>query len=85
MTITGIETQHFFQPGSSISQDRNQVTAARSNSDATDRTKERPESRASAPIQDQVTLSKEAQALSASNSQPSKSKEFQESPSPFDR
>lgn len=85
MTVPGIETQHFFQPGSSISQDRNQVTAARSSGDATERAKDRPESRASAPVQDQVTLSKEAQALSASNSQPSKSKEFQESPSPFDR
>ena len=85
MTIPGIETQNFFQPGSSISQDRNQVTAARSSGDATERAKERPEPRASAHVQDQVTLSKEAQALSASNSQPSKSKEFQESPSPFDR
>jgi hypothetical protein len=85
MTIPGIETQHVFQPGSSINHDRSQVTATRSSGDASDRAKERPESRAAAPIQDQVTLSKEAQALSASNSQPLKSKEFQESPSPFDR
>lgn len=85
MTIPGIETQHFLQSGSSISQDRNQVSAARPSGDTTDRAKDRPESRASAPIQDQVTLSKEAQTLSASNLQASKDNAFQESPSPFDR
>ena len=85
MTLPGIETQHFFQPASSVSQDRNQVTAARPSGDATDKAKERPEPRASTPVQDQVTLSREAQALSTANSQTSKGNSFQESPSPFDR
>ncbi len=82
MTVQGIETQQFSQPVSSVSQDRQQVTPARP---ATDRANDRPEPRDSAPIQDQVTLSKEAQARSAANSQTSKGLPFQESPSPFDR
>jgi hypothetical protein len=85
MTLPGIETQHFFHRGATVSQDRSQVTAARPSGDATDKAKDRPEPHASTPIQDRVTLSKEAQALSASNSQTSKGNPFQESPSPFDR
>jgi len=85
MTVQGIEAQQFSQPVSSVSQDRQQVTAARPSGDATDRANDRPEPRDSAPIQDQVTLSNEAQALSTDNSQPSKGNPFQESPSPFDR
>ena len=85
MTVAGIETQQISQPVSSVSQDRIQVTAARPSGDATDKAHDQPESRVSTPIQDQVTLSKEAQALSTTNSQTSKGNPFQESPSPFDR
>ena len=85
MTVQGIETQQFSQPASSVSQDRQQVTAAHPSGDATDRANDRPEPRVSAPIQDQVTLSKEVQALSAAKAQTSKGLPFQESPSPFDR
>ncbi len=80
MTLSGIETHQSSQALLSSTQDRKHVTASRASNDATEKTKEqlRP-----SPIQDQVTLSKEAQALSASDPQALKNNTFQQSP--FDR
>ncbi len=85
MTLTGLETQQFPQTASSVTQGDKQVTAVRPSHDATNKTKEQQEPRVPSPIQDQVTLSKEAQALSVSGPQTSKNNTFQQSPSPFDR
>jgi hypothetical protein len=85
MTLTGLETQQFPQTVSSVTQGHKQVTGERPSHDATNKTKEQQEPRVPSPIQDQVTLSKEAQALSVSDPQTSKNNTFQDSPSPFDR
>ena len=80
MTLSGIETHQSSQALLSGTQDRQHVTASRASNDATEKTKEqlRP-----SPIQDQVTLSKEAQALSDSDPQALRNNTFQQSP--FDR
>ena len=80
MTSSGIETHQSSQTLLSSTQDREHVTAPRANNDATEKTKEQPRP---SPIQDQVTLSKEAQALSVSDPQTLKNNTFQQSP--FDR
>lgn len=85
MPLSGVETQQSPVALVPSSQDRREVSATRTSSDAPVRNKERPESRGPSPIQDQVTLSKEAQTLSVSDSQPSKNSTFQQSPSPFDK
>jgi hypothetical protein len=85
MTLAGLETQQFPQTVSSVSQGHRQVTGVRPSHDATSKTKEQQEPRSPSPTQDQVTLSKEAQTLSASDPQTSKNNTFQQSPSPFDR
>ena len=83
MTLSGIETHH--SPPSQISSppDRREVAPARASHDTTDRAREQSESRGPSPIQDQVTLSKEAQTRSVSDSQPLKNSTFQQSP--FDK
>ena len=85
MTVSGLETQQFPQTVSSVTQDHKQVTGVRPSHDAPSKTKEQQEPRVPSPTQDQVTLSKEAQALSVSDPQTSKNNTFQNSPSPFDR
>ena len=85
MTVSGLETQQFPQTVSSVTQGDKQVTGVRPSHDVSSKTKEQQEPRAPSPIQDQVTLSKEAQALSAFEPQTSKNNTFQDSPSPFDR
>jgi len=85
MTLAGIETHQSPQALVSSTQDRKYVTATRASNDAPDRAKEQSPSREPSPIQDQVSLSREAQTLSVSNSQTSKNNTFQQSPSPFDR
>lgn len=85
MTVSGLETQQFPQTVSSVTQEDKQVTGVRPSREATSKTKEQQEPRTPSPIQDQVTLSKEAQALSVSDPQTSKNNTFQNSPSPFDR
>jgi len=85
MTVSGLETQQFPQTVSSVTQDHKQATGVRPSHDATSKTKEQQEPRVPSPTQDQVTLSKEAQALSVSDPQTSKNNTFQSSPSPFDR
>lgn len=85
MTLSGIETHQAPQVQVSSPLDRKDITAARASQDAPDRAKEQSPARDPSPIQDQVSLSKEAQTLSVSNSQTSKNSTFQQSPSPFDR
>ena len=85
MTVSGLETQQFPQTVSSVTQDHKQATGVRPSHDAISKTKEQQEPHAPSPVQDQVTLSKEAQTLAASDPQTSKNNTFQNSPSPFDR
>jgi hypothetical protein len=85
MTVSGLETQQFPQTVSPVTQEDKQVTSVRPSREATSKTKEQQEPRSPSPIQDQVTLSKEAQTLAASDPQTSKNNTFQGSPSPFDR
>ena len=85
MTVSGLETQQFPQTVSSVTQDHKQAMGVRPSHDATSKTKEPQEPRVPSPTQDQVTLSKEAQTLAASDPQTSKNSTFQQSPSPFDR
>jgi len=85
MTLAGVETQQFPQAVSTITHDRKQVTAAEPSDDRTDKSRDRADQLVGSPTQDQVTLSKEAQALSVSNSQRPNNNSFQQSPSPFDK
>jgi len=85
MAITAIETHQFTQSVSSVTQGPKHVSAVRPSHDETDRTKEQQKPQASSPVQDQVTLSKEAQALSVHDPRTSKNNTFQGNTSPFDR
>ena len=85
MTLPGIETQQLPQIQASDSQPRRHITAIRPPEvKAPDSSKHQQETKG-APIQDHVTLSKEAQRLAATNSQTSKNNTFQQTPSPFDQ
>ncbi len=83
MTLPEIGAIQFLQPASSGDHSRKQVTAVSSNEEG-GKTRSHRE-RGPSPIQDQVTLSKEAQALATSRNQASKSHSFQQPSSPFDR
>lgn len=83
MTLPEVGAIQFSQPASSDVHARKHVTAVKPDEDG-GKAKGR-ERGASSPVQDQVTLSKEARALATSNSQPSNNNAFQQSPSPFDR
>ena len=85
MAVSGLEPQQSPQTVSSVTQEHKQATGVRPSHDATSKTKEQQEPRTPSPVQDQVTLSKEAQTLAASDPQTSKNNTFQNSPSPFDR
>jgi hypothetical protein len=84
MTLPEVGAIQFLQPASSGDHSRKQVTAVSSNEES-GKAKSQRDRGAPAPIQDQVTLSKEAQSLATSNSPPSNNNAFQQSPSPFDR
>jgi len=84
MTLPEVGAIQFSQSASSEVHARRQVTAVRLNEEG-DSAKGQRERSTYSPIQDQVTLSKEAQALATSNSQTSKNNAFQQSPSLFDR
>jgi len=84
MTLPEVGAIQFFQPASSEVHARRHVTAVRPDEDG-DKARSQRERGASSPIQDQVTLSKEAQALATSTSPTSNNHSFQQSPSPFDR
>jgi hypothetical protein len=79
MTVSGLETQQFPQTVSSVTQEDRLVTGVRPTHNANDKTKEQQEPRTPSPIQDHVTLSKEAQELSAFDPQTSKNNTFQRS------
>jgi hypothetical protein len=85
MTVSGIDTQSFSQALSADTQNRKEVVAARSSDDARDTPKAQQDVRTASSVQDQVTLSKEAQERSESNPETSKNSTFQQSPSPLDR
>ena len=84
MTLPEVGTNQFLKPFLPEMHAQRHVTAARSDEES-DKAKGQRERGASSPIQDQVTLSKEAQALATSNSPTSRNNSFQQSPSPFDR
>ena len=84
MTLPEVGAIQFLQPASAEVHTRKQVTAVRPDEEG-DKAKRQRERGVSSPIQDQVTLSKEAQALARSTSQSSKNNSFHQSPSPFDR
>lgn len=84
MTLPEIGAIQFLQPASSGDHSRKQVTAVSSDEEG-GKTKSHRERGGPSPIQDQVTLSKEAQALATSRNQSSKNHSFQQPSSPFDR
>ena len=83
MTSGIIETQAFSQIQFTDNQNQKSVTAVRSSNSATERPKSQEEPRETRPTNDPVTLSREAQKLSASNTQTPENDTFQQSP--FDR
>jgi len=84
MALGGIDTQQSPPAFSLLTQVRKPETAVRPNEDTADRTKGPEQRGVASPIQDQVTLSKEAQNFSDSNSQSQRNNTFQQSTSPFD-
>ena len=82
MTLPEVGAIQFLQPASSGDHSRKQVTAVSSDEESGKATSHRERG---VPIQDQVTLSKEAQALSTSRHHASKGNSFQQPSSPFDR
>ena len=84
MTLPEVGAIQFLKPASSTDHARKQVTPIKPDQEG-DKAKGQRERGVPSPIQDQVRLSKEAQALAASHSQTSKNNAFQQSPSPFDR
>lgn len=84
MTLPEIGAIQFRQPASSEIQNRKHVTAVSPDEEG-DKAKDQRERGVPSPIQDQVTLSKEAQALATATAQNTNHHSFQQSPSPFDR
>ncbi|MCW5784306.1 MAG: hypothetical protein KIT39_13425 [Nitrospirales bacterium] len=82
MTLPEVGAIQFLQPASSGDHSRKQVTAVSSDEESG---KAKSHRERGVPIQDQVTLSKEAQALSTSRHPASKGNSFQQPSSPFDR
>jgi hypothetical protein len=85
MAITAIDSHQASQAVTPISQSHKPVSAIRTRHDGPEKTKEQQKPEASSPVQDHVTLSKEAQALSTPDPQTSKNNTFQGNTSPFDR
>ncbi len=85
MNVSGIETQSFPQAQATDTHSRKDVAAVKTRDDVRDKPNGQEERRESAPVQDQVTLSREAQTRSASSPETLKNSTFQQSPSPFDR
>ena len=84
MTLSEVGASQFRQSLLSEIQAQKHVTAVKPGEDG-DNAHGQRERGTPSPIQDNVTLSKEAHALATSNSQTSKNNSFQQSPSPFDR
>ena len=88
MAIGGLEGQPIFSqpPSPLVAQTQKSGPALRPNSNGIEKSKEPAQSNLSSPVQDQVSLSREAQTLSAtSHSQNEKNNTFQGSTSPFDK
>ena len=85
MTVGGVGTHHFTQAFIANAQDRKEVAATQESSLSPRQAKDDQARPAPVPTQDQVSLSKEAQRLLASDFPSSKNSTFQQSPSPFDR
>lgn len=85
MAITAIDSHQASQAVTSISQAQKPGSALRTSHDGPDKTRELQNPQGSSPVQDQVTLSKEAQALSTPDPRTSKNNTFQGNTSPFDR
>lgn len=84
MTLSELKASQFLQSTASEIQVRKHLSAVKLNEDS-NKAKDQEGRSLSSPIQDQVTLSKEAQALAASNRPPSNNHSFEQPPSPFDR
>ena len=85
MTLSGVEPQtvsHFVSPEI---QNRKDTTTVKPRDESTDKTAGQQEARGTAPVQDQVSLSQEAQVRSATSPETSKNNTFQQTPSPFDK
>ncbi len=88
MAIGGLEGLPIFsQPVSPlVAETQKNGPALRPDSNGIEKSKEPAQSNVSPPVQDHVSLSREAQTLSASShSQNEKNNTFQEAPSPFDK
>jgi len=84
MTLPEVGASQLIQPASLDVHARKQVSPLRSDEDSDHGSVQR-ERGVPSRVQDQVTLSKEAQALATSTSQFLKHNSFQQSPSPLDR
>lgn len=85
MAITAIDSHQASQAVTSISQAHKPASALRPSQEGTEKTKEQQKPQASSPVQDHVTLSKEAQDLSIPDPRTSQNNTFQGNTSPFDR
>ena len=85
MTLAGVDTQQSPLALATSLQPRREVADTRANQTATDKPKDQAVSPNPSFVQDQVSLSRKAQALSVTDSQTSKNSTFQQSPSPFDK
>ena len=81
MTLPEVGAIQFLQPAASDIHARKQVTAVRPDEESAKAKGQREQRGVPSPIQDQVTLSKEAR----SRNQTSKNHSFQQPSSPFDR
>jgi len=84
MTLPEVGANQFLQSTSSEVHSRKYVTPVRPDEDG-DKARGQRERGVPSPVQDQVTLSKEAQTLAAANGPTSNNNSFQQSASPFDR
>ncbi len=84
MTVSGVDSLQSPLALASSVQPRKNV-AALTPQTVSDQAKDQSAARSPSAIRDQVTLSREAQTLSVSDSQSSKNNTFQQSPSPFDK
>ncbi len=82
MELNTVASQPFSPKNVGIHQTQQSTTATNATSKTPDKAKEQG---GPAPVQDHVTLSKQAQALATSTSPTAKNNTFQQSPSPFDR
>lgn len=85
MTLPEVGASQFLQPASFEIHGRKQASPLRSDEDGDHDASVKRGKGVSSPVQDQVTLSREAQSLATSTSQSSKNNSYQQSPSPLDR